>query len=104
MIAATWQSTDDYLLATVVVLLFASGFFALAETSSVRTSRTRAQSLVDEGRRGAPALARLVESPDRFLNPLLLLVLVCQLVSATLVGVLAGRLYRHGGLDRRHHL
>ncbi len=32
---------------------------------------------------------RLVERPERFLNPILLLVLVCQLVSATLVGVLA---------------
>ena len=31
----------------------------------------------------------MVEHPERFLNPILLLVLICQLVSATLVGVLA---------------
>ncbi|MGH8980667.1 MAG: hemolysin family protein, partial [Acidimicrobiales bacterium] len=35
------------------------------------------------------AAVRLVEHPENFLNPVLLLVLVCQLVSATLVGVLA---------------
>lgn len=98
MIAAAWQATDTYLLLTVVVLLMASGFFALAETSLVRTSRTRAQSLKDEGRRGATSLKNLVETPDKFLNPLLLLVLVCQLVSATLVGVLAGRLIGTAGL------
>ncbi|HVA09423.1 MAG TPA: hemolysin family protein, partial [Acidimicrobiales bacterium] len=44
---------------------------------------------VDEKRRGARQLARLVEQPAQFLNPILLLVLICQLVSATLVGVVA---------------
>jgi putative hemolysin len=98
VIAAAWETTDTYLLITVLVLLLASGFFALAETSLVRTSRTRAQALQDDGRRGATSLVGLVESPDKFLNPLLLLTLVCQLVSATLVGVLAGRLFGTTGL------
>jgi CBS domain containing-hemolysin-like protein len=44
---------------------------------------------LDDHRRGARPLVRLVEHPERFLNPILLLVLICQLVSATLVGVLA---------------
>jgi CBS domain containing-hemolysin-like protein len=99
MIAVSHWSTSDYYLAiTVAVLLLASGFFALAETSLVRMTRTRAQSLKDEGHRGASSLVRLVESPDRFLNPLLLLILICQLVSATLVGVLAGHLLGTAGL------
>ena len=96
--AAHWTSSDYYLVAAVVVLLVASGFFALAETALVRITRTRAQSLKDDGHRGASALVRLVESPDRFLNPLLLLILICQLVSATLVGVLAGHLLGTAGL------
>jgi putative hemolysin len=37
-------------------------------------------------------LARLIENPERFLNVILLLVLICQLVSATLVGVVAEHL------------
>ena len=40
----------------------------------------------------------LTESPERFLNPLLLLVLICQLVSATMVGVLAGHLFGAAGV------
>ena len=34
-------------------------------------------------------LVRLTENPQGFLNPVLLLVLICQLVVATLVGILA---------------
>ncbi len=72
-----------------MVLLAASGLLALAETSLVRTSRVKAKALLDERRRGARPLSRLVERPEQFLNPVLLLVLICQLVSATFVGVLA---------------
>ncbi len=86
---AGFRETDLVLLAVIVVLLAASGLLALAETSLVRTSRVKAKALLDEHRRGARPLTRLVEHPEQFLNPVLLLVLVCQLVSATLVGVLA---------------
>jgi putative hemolysin len=71
------------------VLLAASAVLALAETSLVRMSRAKALALVEDGRRGARVLVRLTENPQGFLNPLLLLVLVCQLVVATLVGILA---------------
>ncbi len=87
--SAGLHATDWVLLAVIVVLLAASGLFALAETSLVRTSRVKAKALLDEHRRGARQLVRLVEHPEQFLNPVLLLVLVCQLVSATLVGVIA---------------
>jgi putative hemolysin len=87
--SAGFRATDWALLAVIVVLLGASGLLALAETSLVRTSRVKAKALLDEHRRGARPLVRLVEHPEQFLNPVLLLVLVCQLVSATLVGVLA---------------
>ncbi len=90
MIATTgFRSVDWLLLAVIVVLLVVSGVFALAETSLVRTTRVKARALLDDRRRGARQLVRLVERPEQFLNPVLLLVLVCQLVSATLVGVLA---------------
>ncbi len=51
---------------------------------------------MDDHRRGAGPLLRLTEHPEQFLNPVLLLVLICQLVSATLVGVLAERWF--GGI------
>ena len=87
--AEGFQPVDWALIAVIVVLLVASGLLALAETSLVRTSKVKAQSLLDDQRRGARQLCNLVEEPEQFLNPVLLLVLVCQLVSATLVGVLA---------------
>ncbi len=98
MIAAAWSGGDTGLVVAVLLLLALSGFFALAETALVRTTKSRARSLREEGHRGARALVRLTESPERFLNPLLLLVLVCQLTSATLVGVLAGHLFGAAGV------
>jgi magnesium and cobalt exporter, CNNM family len=84
---------DALLIVIIVVLLAASGVLAMAETSLVRMSRIKAKSLVDENKRGARTLARLVESPANFLNPILLLVLICQLVSATLLGIVAEHLF-----------
>ena len=81
------------MLATVFALILLAGFFAMAETSLTRISRVKAITLEEEGRRGAPRLTRLVEHPERFLNPILLLVLVCHIVAATLVGVLADDLF-----------
>jgi putative hemolysin len=98
VIAATWSTSDTYLALSVLILLTFSGFFALAETSLVRMNKSRARSLRDEGRRGAKALVVLAEDPQKFLNPLLLLVLICQLVSATMVGVLAGHLFGAAGV------
>jgi putative hemolysin len=93
LIAATgFHSEDLVLVIVIVILLAASGLLALAETSLVRMTRIKAKSMVDEKRRGARQLARLIEQPAKFLNPILLLVLICQLVSATLVGVVAEHL------------
>lgn len=86
-------ATDAILVVVVVVLLVGAALLALAETALVRTSKAKAQALRDEHRRGANRLVRLVEHPQAFLNPILLLVLICQLVTATLVGILAERFF-----------
>jgi CBS domain containing-hemolysin-like protein len=91
-----FHTLDGILIVVIALLLAASGVLALAETSLVRMSKIKAKALVDEHRRGARQLARLVENPANFLNPILLLVLICQLVSATLLGVVAEHLF--GGL------
>jgi len=91
--AASFGGGDGAIIAAVVVLIVISAVLALAETSLVRTSQARARALEEQGRHGAKSLRRLVELPERFLAPLLLLVLICQLVSATLVGVEASRLF-----------
>ncbi len=87
--AASFTLVDGALVVAVVVLLVASAFLALAETSLVRMTRAKAAALADAGRRGSRDLVRLTENPQGFLNPVLLLVLICQLVVATVVGLLA---------------
>jgi putative hemolysin len=96
LLAASFGAEDAILVVIIIVLLVGSGVLAMAETSLVRMSRIKAKSLVDQKRRGARQLERLVENPANFLNPILLLVLICQLVSATLVGIVAEHLF--GGL------
>jgi putative hemolysin len=73
----------------VVVLVLTGGFLAAAETALTNIPRVRALALVEEGRRGADSLNRLLEHRERVLNPVLLLKLVCHLVAATLVGIVA---------------
>ncbi len=76
----------------ILVLVVLAGFFAMAETALTRMSRMKAVALQEEGRRGAKALLRVVNSPERYINPILLLVLVCHTLMATLVGTVFGPL------------
>jgi CBS domain containing-hemolysin-like protein len=86
------------MLVVILVMLAASIFLALAETSLTRMTATKATALAEEGRRGAKSLAWLVSHPERFLNVVLLVVLVCQLVQATLTGILANQLFGAWGV------
>ncbi|HLI45529.1 MAG TPA: hemolysin family protein, partial [Acidimicrobiales bacterium] len=89
---ARFGGADVGILVAVLVLIGASAVLALAETGLTRMSRPKAKALVDARHHGARALLRLVEDPERFLAPVLFLALLCQLVAATLVGVVAARL------------
>src|SRR5688572_30536207 len=71
------------------MLVATAAFLAAAETSLTNLPRVRAIALVEEEQRGAAALLRVLEHRERVLNPVLLLVLVCHLVAATLVGLVA---------------
>jgi CBS domain containing-hemolysin-like protein len=82
------SGADWLLVAAIVTLFLVSGVLALSETAFTRMSRVRALALEEEGRSGATRLARMLERPERTLNSLLLVILVCQLVSANLTGVL----------------
>jgi putative hemolysin len=85
-------SEQDWLTLTgIVTLLVMSAVLAMAETAFVRINRIRAMTLLEEGRKGAERLLKLMERPETALNLVLLLVLICQLTAATLVGVLVER-------------
>ena len=82
----------DWIIVVVVSTLFLfSIVLAMSETAFVRMNRIRALSLEEEGRKGAARLAKMLEHPEQTLNVVLLLLLVTQLTSATLLGVLFER-------------
>ena len=85
--------SDVVLLAGVVVLIILTGFLALSETAITRMSRVQAMALVEDGRRGAHTLLRLVEHIERILPVVLFSLELCTLVAATLVGVVADQVF-----------
>jgi putative hemolysin len=86
------MTSTDWLLVLVVAVLFCfSIVLALAEMAFSRMNRIRALALEEEGKRGAAKLARMLEHPEQTINSLLLLVLVAQLTSASLIGVILER-------------
>jgi putative hemolysin len=70
----------------VGVLWVFSGVLALAETAFTRANRIRLLSLEEEGNKRARRVVRLYERPELTLNSILLLVLGCQMIGATLLG------------------
>jgi CBS domain containing-hemolysin-like protein len=84
--------------AAVTVLFLFSIVLAAAETAFTRMSRIRALALDEEGRKGAHRLAQMLERPERTLNVVLLLILVCQMTSASLLGVVLEGTFGSAGL------
>jgi putative hemolysin len=84
------KGSDWLLIVAVVALVATAGFFAMAETALTRVSRVKAMTLAEETPNArTKALLKLVQHPERFLNPILFLLLVCHLVAANLVGAFA---------------
>jgi putative hemolysin len=71
---------------TIVILFAASGVFALAETAFVKASRIKLRGLAESGDKRAARVIPLYDHQERTLNSVLLLLLGCQMVSATLLG------------------
>jgi putative hemolysin len=83
------NTLDVVLGITALVLIGASGLIAMAETALTRMNLIKALTMQEQGRRDSGKLARLMEHPERWLNPLLLLNLACNLVAATLIEYVA---------------
>ena len=92
MIAGGFGASETWMLVTILILLVVLIFTSVAEMSLSRMTKPRASSLADKGHKSGKALYRLVNEPERWVNPLLLTVNLCQTVQATLTGILAGRL------------
>jgi len=89
---ATPSAVDVWLLVAIVVLLAVAALLAAAEAALARVTRPRAEDLAEEGRRHGDVLAELVRRPEQSVTTLVFLRITCQLVQATLVGVLGNEL------------
>jgi len=93
VIASEFSTADLAIVIVIAALIAIAGYVALAETALTRMNKVKAMTLAEEQPRRGKALLRLIGHPERFLNPLLLVVLMCQLVQATLVGIVSERLF-----------
>lgn len=89
MIAATLTTADWLMVVVIVVLLFVLIFLAAAEMGLSRMTKPKAAALAEQHPKSGRALLRLVSEPERWVNPVLLSVNVCQTVQATLTGIVA---------------
>ena len=89
-------TTDLWTLLAVAALTGIAAMLAMAETGLTRMSRARAMHLREEQRRGAAQLLNLVEQPARFLNLVLLLLLVVQFTATALFTSVMDRLVGGG--------
>jgi len=95
---ARFTGADTAMVVTVIVLITLSATFALSETALTRMSKIKAVALVEERRRGAGSLLKLVEHPDRNLPVVLFALEVCTLVAATMVGAVADHVFGTWGV------
>jgi len=88
-----FNSTDGILVVVIVVLIAATALLALSETALTRMSRHKAMAMVEEERRGAERLLRLVAHTERVLPVVLFALEITTLVAATLVGIVTERAF-----------
>ncbi len=88
----------SWLFVALAVLLLASGFFSIAETSMMALNRYRLKHLVREGHRGARLAQDLLDRIDRLLGVILLGNNLINAASAMLVAEIAVRLFGEGEL------
>ena len=89
-ISLTW------LVVVQAVLLLASGFFSIAETSMMALNRYRLRHLVREGRRSARLTQQLLDRTDRLLGVILLGNNLINSASTVVATIICTRLFGEG--------
>jgi CBS domain containing-hemolysin-like protein len=94
VLAVDFTAADVGVIIAIGVLLLGLAYLAVAETALNRVSKVRAQAMVEEQpSRTTRALLQLVSRPERFINPLLVMVTILQTAQAFLTTILADRLF-----------
>lgn len=98
MIAIEFSTTDLWMVVAIFFLLIVLAFCSAAEMGLSRMTKPKADALLDQGHRSAKVLAKLVSDPERWINPLLLTVFICQIVQSTLTAVVFDDLFGTWGV------
>lgn len=98
MIANAFSTTDLWLVVAIFLMLVVLAFCSSAEMGLSRMTKPKADSLLQQGHKSAKVLARLVSEPERWINPLLLTVFICQIVQSTLTAVVFDDLFGTWGV------
>ncbi len=98
MIAIEFSTTDLWMVVAIFLLLIVLAFCSAAEMGLSRMTKPKADALLDQGHRSAKVLAKLVSDPERWINPLLLTVFICQIVQSTLTAVVFDDLFGTWGV------
>jgi putative hemolysin len=98
VIAIVFSTTDLWMVVAIFLILTVLAFCSAAEMGLSRMTKPKADALVDQGQRSAKVLARLVSDPERWVNPLLLTVFICQIVQSTLTAVVFDDLFGTWGV------
>ncbi len=85
------SGSEIWLLALTIVLVIVAAVLAVAETAMTRMTSSRAAALVEQERKGAHAVERIVDNIERDLNAVYLAVNIVQVFQSALVGLLAAR-------------
>ena len=87
------MTMDLWLGLAALVLVLLAAVLAVAETAVTQMTRARAAALVEQGRKGAERVQRIVENIERDLNGVFLAVNIVQTSQAAIVGLLAVRIF-----------
>ncbi len=94
MLAVDFTTTDLWMILAIIVLMLGLGYLAVGETALNRISRVKAVTLAEQQpSKSTEALATLVVHPERFINPLLVMITILQTAQAFLTTIVADRLF-----------
>jgi CBS domain containing-hemolysin-like protein len=92
------DTTDLWLLMTLLVLIVAASLLGAAEAALLRVRRVRLEIETDAGDGRARTMLSLLDNLPEVLNTVLLVVLLVQIAAATVSGMLAARLFGSFGV------
>jgi CBS domain containing-hemolysin-like protein len=99
LVAVAFTAVDAWLVVAIVALLAVAMVLAAADSALTRVTRPRAEVLAEDHPGAGPAVLALVGRPEQVITTVVFVRLVCEIVQATLVGIVADRMFGVVGMS-----